>query len=164
MTSCNRRAFLSSEKVWGEIRWLECSEMRLPVLQPQILILYLCLHLAFHHQFGKLLTLCDLDLVIQKFGKKVDWDEIIWQSREMMIRKPVYYSLKLAASLLGAEVPKSVLTAIAVGKVEGKLFPFHYLVFREKPLNTNVERLAKFILIDDLRGKVRSLITFCEQR
>ena len=164
MISWNRRPFLSSSKVWEEIRWLEYSGMELPVLQPQTLIPYLCIHFAFHHQFGKLLTLCDLDLAIQKFGREVDWEEIVWQSREMMIRKPVHHSLMLAASLLETEVPGSVLRALGKGQIGGKLFPLNYLIFREKPLNTNVERLAKFVLIDGLPGKIQSLVTFYRQR
>jgi hypothetical protein len=164
MVSWNQRPFLSDTKVWENIRWLECSDMEIPVLQPQMLILYLCLHLALHHQFGKLLTLCDLDLIIQKFGKKVDWDEIIWQSRGMMIRKPVYYSLELAASLLKSDIPESVLVTLRQKRIEERLLPLHYLVFRSKRLYTNMERLIKFVLIDDLQGKAQSFITFWKQR
>jgi len=66
--------------------------------------------------------------------------------------------------LLETEVPGSVLRALGKGQIGGKLFPLNYLIFREKPLNTNVERLAKFVLIDGLPGKIQSLVTFYRQR
>lgn len=137
--------------------------MRLPVLQPYLLVLYLSLHLAFHHQFGRLMTLCDLDLVIQKFGGKFDWDEVIQVSTKMKTRKPVYYSLKLACSLLKTEVPLKVLKTLGEWRMGERIFPIPFFVFREKPLSPNVNRLVKFLVIERLREKILSLITFCKQ-
>jgi hypothetical protein len=151
MISWNRRPFLNSKVVWENVRLFDFSEMSLPVLQPHLLVLYLSLHLAFHHQFGRLMTLCDLDLVIQKFGGKFDWDEIIRISIKMKIRRPVYYSLKLACSLLETEVPLTVLKNLGQGRIGERFLSFPYLVFREKPLSPNVDRLVKFLLIDELR-------------
>jgi hypothetical protein len=161
MVSWNQQPFLNSPPVWENIRWLDESGVRLPVLSPQILLLYLCLHLTFHHQFGKMLTLCDLGLVIQKFGRDLDWEKIIRDAGEMKIKKCVYYSLKVVGSLLKTEIPESILHRLRPNRIEETFFPISYLVFREKPLHSNVERLVKFILIDSVRQRALALINFC---
>lgn len=163
IVSWNKRPFLSSEETWQDIRWLELSGMKLPVLTPRRLILHLSLHLAFHHQFGRMLTLCDLDLIVQKFGNKIDWDEIVRESRTMKITKAVYYTLRLAATLLKTEVPVELLRTLRPNKTEAKLVPVLRFAFRKEPLSQNMERLVKLILIDNLRGKVLSLIAFLRQ-
>ncbi len=164
MISWNRHPFLRKEEVWKGVRWITMSGLSLPVLQPRMLLPYLCLHLALHHQFGNLLTLCDLALAIDKFGREVDWNEIVRESNELQIRKPVYYSLKLTASLLGSEIPTDVFFKLRPSKTEEALLPFDFLVFRERPIHVNLERLIKWVLIDDLKGKKRSLAAFFNQR
>ena len=163
MISWNERAFLGRRKVWENIRWIECSGQRLPVLQPEMLILYLALHFTLHHHFGKLLSLCDLDRVIKKWEREIDWDELIQEAIAAKIKKPTYYSLRLAHDLLETDVPERVFKALAQSKLEERLFPIQYLVFREKPPAPNIERLLKFLLIEGFQGKVKSLITFYRQ-
>jgi len=163
LISWNERAFLGSHKVWENIRWIECSGLRLPVLQPYMLILYLALHFALHHHFGKLLSLCDLDRIIGKSGDKIDWDELIQEAIAAKIKKPTYYSLRLARDLLKTEVPEGVFKALAQNRLEERLLPFQYLVFRKNPLPPNIERFFKFWLIEGFQGKVKSLITFFRQ-
>lgn len=154
------KAYFSEENVWENIRWLQLSDMRLPVLPPIILIPYLCLHLAFHHQFGKLQTLCDLDLAVKKFSKDVDWDEMFQLSLKMRMSKVVIYSMKLAASILKTEFPPVMSKVLEKKKFEEALFPFSYFIFREKPVSEMIGRIARFFLIDDFKGKVQSLVTF----
>ncbi len=164
MSSWNQQPFLNVDSVWKNIRWIGNSEMKLPVLPPQMLLLYLCLHLTFHHQFGKILTLCDLDLVIQKFGGDLDWEEIARSAREMQIKKSVYYSLKMAALLLKSEVPESILNLLRPNRIALNGFPLDFLVFRKKDPNALLERFVKFILIDSMKQKASALINFYQVR
>ncbi|MCJ7773341.1 MAG: nucleotidyltransferase family protein, partial [Desulfobacterales bacterium] len=151
------KAYFSTQKVWENIRWLELSEMRIPTLNPMILIPYLCLHLAFHHQFGKLQTLCDLDLAVKKFNKDIAWDEMLEQSYRMKMSKAVIYSMKLSETILKTEFPPIVSKILKKKTIEEKLFPFSYFIFREKPVSEMIGRSARFFLIDDFRGKVQAL-------
>ncbi len=161
LVSWNKQPFLSSEETWRDMRWLDSPGGKLPVLAPHRLILYLSIHLAFHHQLGRMLTLCDLDLIVQKFGTKIDWEEIVRESKAMRIRKAVYYSLRLAATLIETKVPGEVLGALK--PKEEKLLPLFHFVFRKELLSPPMERLVRFILIDDLQGKVFSLVAFLKQ-
>jgi len=154
------KAFFSEQKVWENIRWLELSGIKIPTLNPMILIPYLCLHLAFHHQFGKLQTLCDLDLAVKKFSKDIDWAELLEQSLTMKMSKTVIYSMKLAESILKTKFPPTVSKVLRKKTIEEKLFPFSYFIFREKPVSEMIGRITRFILIDDFRGKVKALGTF----
>jgi hypothetical protein len=164
MISWNRQPFLKGREVWEQVRWISVLDLRLPVLQPQMLIPYLCLHLALHHQFGNLLTLCDLDLAIRKYGGEVDWDRILQQAIDLKIKKPVYYSLRLVSTLLATPVPISILESLRSSRVEEAVLPFEFLIFRRRPLQVHLERLIKFMLIDDLKGKKKSLFAFYGQR
>jgi len=154
------KAYFSEQKVWENIRWLKLSEMRIPTLNPIILIPYLCLHLAFHHQFGKLQTLCDLDLAVKKFNKDIDWDEMFDQSLTLKMSKAVIYSMKLSEIILKTEFPPIVSKILKKQTIEEKLFPFSYFIFRTKPVSEMLGRIARFFLIDDFRGKVQALTTF----
>jgi hypothetical protein len=161
--SWNERPFLSSHQVWENIRWIEFPGLRLPVLQPHMLILYLAFHFTLHHHFGKLLSLCDLDKVIEKWGEEIDWDELIRQAVAMKIKKPTYYSLRLAQSLFKTKVPERAFKGLAQNKLEERLLPFEYLIFRDKALPPNIDRLIKLLLVEGLQGKIRSLTTFYRQ-
>ncbi len=163
MISWNSRPFLRGREVWENIRWFRHLDLKLPVLQPEILVPYLCLHLCFHHQFGDLLSLCDLDLVIKKFGSRLNWDEVVRWAKQTRIRKPVYFGLKLAVSLVGTKVPESVLDQLRQGRMEERLFYCENLIFRKEPLPVNKERFIKFMLIDDFEGKIKALLTFFKQ-
>ena len=164
MISWNHEPFLTSEEIWNNLRWYKTPQLKFSVLQPMHLIPYLCLHLSFHHQFGRLLTLCDLDLAVQKFAETGNWEKILALVVKSKIRKPVYYSLALCRTLLDSKIPEWVLGELRVGGLEEWAFPIEYLVFCEKPIPTNLERFIKFILIDDLAGKGYALQTFLKQR
>ncbi len=163
IVSWNERPFLSRHQVWQNIRWIEFPGLRLPVLQPYMLVLYLAFHFTLHHHFGKLLSLCDLDRVIEKWGEEIDWDGLIRQAVSMKIKKPTYYSLKLAHSLLKTKVPDRTLKELAQNRLEERLLPFQYLIFREKTLPPNIDRFFKLLLVEGSQGKIRSLITFSRQ-
>jgi len=81
----------------------------------------------------------------------------------MKIKKPTYYSLRLARSLLKTKVPERAFKGLAQNRLEERLFPFEYLIFREKPLPPNIDRFVKLLLIEGLQGKIRSLSTFFRQ-
>ena len=159
MTSWGRN-FFNGQEIWENTRALDCSGMRLPVLNPMILIPHLCLHLAFHHQFGKLQTLCDLDLAIQKFSKDVDWEKMLKISYEMKIWKAIIYSMRLSKILLGTEFPEAIEKILKRKTITERLFPFSYLVFRSEEISEMAGRVIRFILIDDIRGKIQSLAAF----
>jgi hypothetical protein len=163
MISWNRRPFLSSRATWSHKRTIEFNGMNLPVLPPHVLIPYLCVHISFHHQFGRLLSFCDLDLAVQKWGGDNLWEGMVRQCLDQKIRKPVFCTLKLARTLLGTPVPEAVLQALRPGGLVGPLLPVNYLLFRDAPIPKTLERLIKFILIEGLGGKVRSLAAFCGQ-
>ncbi len=159
MTSWGRN-FFTDQEIWKHIRYLEFYGTRLPVLNPIVLIPHLCLHLAFHHQFGKLQTLCDLDLAVQKFNSDVDWEKMLEMSYEMKIWRAMIFSLRLSENLLGTEFPSAIKRALKRKTLTEKLFPFSYLVFRSTEIPAMAGRVIRFLLIDDIPGKMKSLVSF----
>jgi len=157
------RNFFTDQEIWDNTRWLEFSGMRLPVLDPMILILHLCLHLSFHHQFGKLQTLCDLDLAIQKFDTDIDWEQMLQIVSKMKIWKAVIYSMRLSKILLETELPEPIEMELKNKKIVEQLFPFSYLVFRSAEIPEMTGRIIRFLLIDDFNGKLQSLTSFYQR-
>jgi len=164
MVSWNPNPFLGSDDAWNHIRWIDAAGLKLPVLSPEILVPYFCLHYGLHHQFGDLISLCDLHLVVKKFGDRLDWDEMIRRTVEGEIRKPVYHALRLARLLLETEIPGRVFDRLRQGRWEERLFFSEELIFRKERIGVNRERFLKFMLIDGFRGKWNALLTFYRQK
>jgi hypothetical protein len=164
VTSWNPESFLGSPEIWDRIRWITAPGFRLPVLDPDMLVIHSCLHLSFHHQFGNLLTLCDLVLVLQKFRSQIDWDRVAERCRAMGVRKAVHWALWLAGSLFGAGIPEGVLSHFKRRGMERYFMRMEPLLFRKERLSVHTERAIKFFLIDDPGGKIRSLSAFLAQK
>jgi len=159
MTSWGRN-FFTDQDIWGNVRQLKFLQIYLPVLDPKILILHLCLHMAFHHQFGKLQTLCDLDLAIKKFETDIDWEQLLQIVSKMNIWKAVMYSMRLAKTLFETKLPKPIELGLKNKTIGEHLFPFSYLVFRSEEISEMAGRIIRFLLIDDLKGKIQSMTSF----
>lgn len=96
------------------------------VMCPDDLLPYLCWHTA-NHQFPRLLWLCDIAQVIKVYGQSINWDSVIERSEKWKIRRAVYYSLYLAKSVLGAQVPERVLSSLRPSRFGTKMFRFGML-------------------------------------
>ena len=78
------------------------------------LLLHLCLHLAYHHQFDRaaLKGLADMATVIARNETEIDWRSLVDRSAEWGATPFVRCSLELARRLLGAPVPESTIAAL----------------------------------------------------
>ena len=156
LVSWSDQSFLRGEHIWQNRRWLDFDGRLLPVLQPVSLVVYLCIHLAVHHQFGRLLSLCDLDLSIRRHVGEIDWDGLVAMVRRMRICKPVSYSLKLAADLLATPLPEGVLTELKMPVLERYFLPLQTLAFKDKSLPKPFALLVKYMLIDCFSERCRA--------
>jgi hypothetical protein len=79
-------------------------------LSPEDLLLHLCLHTSYHHQFAfGLRPSCDIAETIAHFGSSLDWQTTIERAARRGWQRGVYLALRLARELAGADVPADIL-------------------------------------------------------
>ncbi|RJP80452.1 MAG: hypothetical protein C4522_07590 [Desulfobacteraceae bacterium] len=102
---------LDMNRIWDMARPVVIAGVHALVLSPEHLIVHLCMHLSFHHQFrfAGLRTFCDIRETIKRYPSGFNWKEVIDYSEECSIRNGVYLTLFLAKTLTGAMVPEDVL-------------------------------------------------------
>ena len=79
-------------------------------LSPEDLLLHLCLHTSYHHQFAfGLRPSCDIAETIARFGSTLDWQTITERAARSGWQRGVYLALRLARELADADIPADIL-------------------------------------------------------
>ena len=79
-------------------------------LSAEDLLLHLCLHTSYQHQFTfGLRPFCDIAETIRHYGADLDWQELSQRGEERQWKKGVYLSLLLANDFVDAGVPVTIL-------------------------------------------------------
>lgn len=100
-------------------------------LSPEDLLLHLCLHTSYQHQFAfGLRPSCDIAETIARFGSTLDWRTMTEQAARRGWQRGVYLALLLARELAGADVPADILeklrpadmTATILGIARAQIF------------------------------------------
>lgn len=77
------------------------------------LLLHLCVHTSYHHQFAcGLRPSCDIAAVVERYHDAIDWDAFCERSLRWRWSKGVYVALALARRLAGAAIPSEVLSRL----------------------------------------------------
>ena len=106
---------LDIRDIWtrSDLVWFEGQKVL--VLSPEDLIIHLCIHLAFHHNFQLhgLRSLYDIKVAVEYYNEKINWDEIISRSNNRSVKNAVHLSLLLAKELLDAQIPDLILQKLS---------------------------------------------------
>ncbi len=79
-------------------------------LSPEDLLLHLCLHTSYQHQFAfGLRPSCDIAETIARFGSTIDWQSVTERAASRGWQRGVYLALRLAGELAGADIPADIL-------------------------------------------------------
>lgn len=110
------------EELWEHARTVNVDGRVMHVLSPEQLALHLCLHACFHHRFEHtpLKQLCDLAVLLKRYGTELDWDVLIGTAQRWRVGSFVRFTLLLTHDLFGVEVPKSV-RALSADAEEARL-------------------------------------------
>jgi hypothetical protein len=102
---------IDMKKVWDMARPVLITGVNALALSPEHLIVHLCTHLSFHHQFqfAALRSFCDIREAINYYHSDIDWDGVISVSEEWGVRNGVYLTLLLAKELTGAKIPQDTI-------------------------------------------------------
>ena len=77
------------------------------------LLLYLCAHAAYSHQFaGGLRAYCDIAETIRHDSGEFEWDEVVERAQSLGWQRGVWAVLKQAREMVGARIPRAALDAL----------------------------------------------------
>lgn len=92
----------------------EIAGERVKVLSPVNLMLHLCIHISFHHQFkADLRHYYDLVALTMFLGNQLDWAEVVRRTEERGWAKGIGLTLYLAQQLFGLPLPSAVSALIS---------------------------------------------------
>ncbi|MDL1877778.1 nucleotidyltransferase family protein, partial [Cytophagia bacterium CHB2] len=101
---------IDTEELWRRAQPAAFGEARASALCPEDLLLHLCIHASYHHQFRfGLRSLCDIAEIIRHYHSRLDWEQLRERAEEWGVTKCVYLTLRLTNKLLEANVPHDVL-------------------------------------------------------
>ena len=122
------------ENFWGESA---------RVLAPEDLILHLCHHAAYHHQFDMgLRGVMDISRVVDRFGGQLDWGALQRTAEAWGWQRGVYLTLALTQAMFGLSVPAPITQAIqAVLPNPGFVDQTQALVLQPKVVHRSLTRV-----------------------
>ena len=157
MVSWEKQSLFREPGTWTSLDQIRLRNRALPVLGGESLLLYLCIHFAFHQVFDGLILLCDLFLVLRRDAERIDWDKLLALASRCRCQHALYYSLSFVEALMGAQVPGGILDRLRPPALIRALMPTSLLLFREALAPQMLERYVKFLLIDTREGRWRAL-------
>ncbi len=118
------------------------------MLSPEDLLLHLCLHTSYQHQFDfGLRPFCDIAEVIHHFKTTLDWHIVTEKAKQRKWARGVYLALVIALEFAGAEVPKDILERLHPADVTDTLTnTVETQILAEKTFTASVpEHFAKLL-------------------
>ena len=101
------------EGIWERAQPATIVGVETLVLSPEDLILHLCLHTSFAHEFRVGLRMCwDIAEVVRHYRTTIDWDLTVRRAQQWRIERYVYLTLRLVREILAADIPVSAITAL----------------------------------------------------
>jgi Uncharacterised nucleotidyltransferase len=99
--------------LWHRAQRATIAGVETRVLSPEDLILHLCLHASFSHQFRVgLRAFWDIREVVRHHGEALDWQVVVRRAQQWGIGRYVYLTLRLVRELLEADIPAGAVAAL----------------------------------------------------
>jgi hypothetical protein len=109
--------------LWDRVVPVNIAGCDVLTLSPEDLLLHLCMHTSYHHQFAfGLRPSCDIAETISRFGSTLDWRTVTEQAVRRGWQRGVYLALLLAKELAGAEVPGDIMERLRPADMTKALF------------------------------------------
>lgn len=110
LTKPNQPYTIAVDEFWARAVPLQIAGIDVLGLCPEDLLLHLCLHTSYQHQFAfGLRPSCDIAHLIQHYGETLDWGTVQQRAEAWGWERGVYLALRVAQELVGADVPGDVL-------------------------------------------------------
>jgi len=156
MTVWEPRSHFSDDEIWATPDCIRLGNCRIPILNGEALLVFLCVHFAFHHEFDGLLLLCNLYLLLRCDAERINWNRLIAIASQCRCRTAFYYALFFAKAVMAAPVRSDILDRLRPPALTQALMPTGRPLFRDSIVPKMLERHVKFLLINSLEGRWRA--------
>jgi hypothetical protein len=110
----------AADELWTRREPAQLAETRIERPAAEDMLLALCVHGA-KHLWERLAWLCDIAGLIEQHGRALKWAELINAARATGSERMLFLGLRLAADLLGAELPPAAQQAVAADQAVANL-------------------------------------------
>ena len=118
----NLSTSIPAEPLWQRAQPTQVSGIATMGLSSTDLLLHLCFHSSFQHQFEfGLRPSCDIAHVIAHCGDALDWDDVVATCEAWGWSRGISLALRLSRDLVGADVPADVMARLAPADIEAAL-------------------------------------------
>jgi hypothetical protein len=131
---------IASEGLWERAVPVHIAGCDALALSPEDLLLHLCLHTSYQHQFAfGLRPSCDIAETIAHFGSTLDWETTVERTICWGWTRGVYLALRLAKELADAKTPADILERLRPPDItESVLETARAQVFFDKSLAVSI--------------------------
>jgi hypothetical protein len=98
-------------QLWERLEQRSMLGRSLPTLALDDILLILSAHGA-KHNWERLAWICDIAELVHRYGRDIDWNNLLDRAAKLGSERMVMLALLLAADLLGAELPAAVTVAM----------------------------------------------------
>ena len=110
ITRPNQHYTIAVDELWERAVPIQIAGIDVLGLCPEDLLLHLCVHTSYQHQFAfGLRPSCDIAQVIHHYGEALDWEIVLQRSATWGWERGVYLAWRVAQELVEAAVPREVL-------------------------------------------------------
>jgi len=148
---------------WDNLLIVRYGSFNIPCLPVDVYLFFLSIHCAANHIFDRLITFCDIDLLIRKYRSEVDWGHMAEYARINGARKTLYHALRYCKWLLDTPVPNDLLEEIKPGALSIALIPTRSLLLRSNKAPKGLERYMHILLLDNPINFFKSIILYVKR-
>ena len=104
---------MAPDELWNRAVPVTVAGCAALALAPEDMLLHLCLHTSYQHQFAfGLRPSCDIAEIAHCFRETLDWNGLVERADHRGWRRGVYLAFVLANELAGAGIPDHVLESL----------------------------------------------------
>ena len=149
------------QNIARRLEFLPVSGCRVPSIDRETLVLFLCVHGA-KHSWGRLGWVCDVAELIRP-ERGVVWESVIEQACQLHCVRILHLGLILAEKILAASPPETLLRRIGDDAAANLLaVEVQDRLFREETSESNVDEKWRFFF--RARERMRDRVSSCVKR
>jgi len=110
LTSPGLHYSIDPAELWQRAYPVKLSGCNLSTLCPEDMLLHLCMHSAYQHEFAfGLRPSCDLAQLLDCYNNNIAWADVLDRAKRWGWQRGVYLALRLAKELLNANIPDNII-------------------------------------------------------
>ena len=163
LTDPDQEFFIDTTGLWERSIPAKIPGTQALVLSIEDLLLHLCLHTSYVHQFSfGLRPSCDITQLFSVFSNALDWEQLIARAKQWNIQRGVYLALKIAKDLIGAEIHNESLETLKPASINDAILQTAITqIFTEKTFTNSINLFGAKIVAEPNRWiKLRLILGY----